>query len=395
MRSLVDSYKCSLGLPTLGMFTAFHESDAGLDIRSRWGADRPGNKEAHPEGAWREQYRVMVQNSVAKPVAPRNSLSCRKPHRESTFGAYVPPLDNNGEIVERRGFMVPCETDSDCHTRCGDHPITGRAYVHTHNLQLYSYAGYGETSDEVLEGMLEAEEEAATKAAESAAATRKKLGSYKSVSDTGEACSNGWRRNFEGGCEARGMTTKDQRDPSYFTFDLPGDDKFDVQNHSVGVCTDVNIGYGHTGCDTESGAKAMMGFSGRSGRLFGWATVFCGVEIEVRGPDYVTDVAIAESSILFPRTLVPATSRSTASCRTRSSAPTRSSASSGASTSARLRATTAPQPPPRAPSATRRAERRCDDGGGFHARLLQRPRADPAADGHLRIHARNRRGLCL
>ena len=307
VRSLVDSYKCSLGLPTLGMFTAFHESDAGLDIKSRWGADRPGNKEAHPEGAWREQYRVMVQNSVAKPVAPRNSISCRRPHRESTFGAYVPPLDNNGEILERRGFMVPCETDSDCHTRCGDHPITGRAYVCTHNLQLYSYAGYGETSDEVLEGMLEAEEAAATKAAESAAATRKKLGSYKSVSDSGEACSNGWRRNFEGGCEARGMTTKDQRDPSYFTFDLPGDDKFDVQNHSVGVCTDVNLGYGHTGCDTESGAKAMMGFSGCSGRLFGWATVFCGVEIEVRGPDYVTDVAIAESSILFPRTLVPST----------------------------------------------------------------------------------------
>ena len=68
-----------------------------------------------------------------------------------------------------------------------------------------------------------------------------------------------------------------------------------------------SIAYGHTGCDTESGAKAMMGFSGCSGRLFGWATVFCGVEIEVRGPDYVTDVAIAESSILFPRTLVPAT----------------------------------------------------------------------------------------
>ena len=188
----------------------------------------------------------------------------------------------------------------------GDHPLTGRAYVCTHNLQLYSYAGYGETSDEVLSGMLEADEAAATKAAESAAATRKKLGSLKSVDDSGAACPAGWRRNFADGCEARGMTIKDQRDPSYFTFDLPGDDKFDVQNHSTGVCTDVNLQYSHTGCDSEGGAKSMMGFSGCSGRLFGWATVFCGVLVEVRGPDYVTSVGLAETSIGFPRELVPA-----------------------------------------------------------------------------------------
>ena len=126
VRALVSTYRCSFGLPTLGLFAGFHESDAGLDIRSRYGADRAGNKEAHPEGAWREQYRVMVQNSVAKPVAPRNctllafeplrrpndsrrvlaAISCRKPHRESTFGAYVPPLGADGKIQERKGFMV-------------------------------------------------------------------------------------------------------------------------------------------------------------------------------------------------------------------------------------------------------------------------------------------------
>jgi hypothetical protein len=154
--------------------------------------------------------------------------------------------------------------------------------------------------------MLEADEQEAAKKAESAAATRKRLGSLKSVDNSGEPCPSGWRRNFADGCEARGMTIKDQRDPSYFTFDLPGDDKFDVQNHSTGVCTDTNIGYYHTGCDSEAAARGTMAFSGCSGRLFGWATFFCGVLVEVRGPDYVTSIGLAETSLLFPRELVPA-----------------------------------------------------------------------------------------
>ena len=154
--------------------------------------------------------------------------------------------------------------------------------------------------------MLEADEQEAAKKAESAAATRKRLGSLKSVDNSGEPCPSGWRRNFADGCEARGMTIKDQRDPSYFTFDLPGDDKFDVQNHSTGVCTDTNIGYYHTGCASEAAARGTLAFSGCSGRLFGWATFFCGVLVEVRGPDYVTSIGLAETSLLFPRELVPA-----------------------------------------------------------------------------------------
>ena len=308
VRELVRGHKCAAGFPGLGMQLAFHESDAGFDIRNRWSADRKNGKEAWPERAFIEQFHVLIQNSITKPSAPRNSISCRRPHRESTFGAYVPPLDNNGDLIERKGFMVPCETDSDCHTRCGDHPVSGRAYVCTHNLQLYSYAGYGESSDEVLLGMLEEEDQAAEKKAQSATAARKKLGSLKEVSDSNEPCPKGWRRNFENGCEARGMSNRpDARDKDYYTFDMPGDDTFDVQNHSVGVCTDVNLGYGHTGCDDRPSARARMAIGGCTGRAFGWATVFCGIELEVRGPDYVTDVSMSEASILYPRTLVPAT----------------------------------------------------------------------------------------
>jgi hypothetical protein len=47
------------------------------------------------------------------------AISCRKPHRESTVGDYVPPLNDEGQVVQRQGFMVGCKTDLDCYNRCG------------------------------------------------------------------------------------------------------------------------------------------------------------------------------------------------------------------------------------------------------------------------------------
>ena len=47
------------------------------------------------------------------------AISCRKPHRESTTGHFVAPLNEKGETVERQGFHVECVTDLDCFSRCG------------------------------------------------------------------------------------------------------------------------------------------------------------------------------------------------------------------------------------------------------------------------------------
>lgn len=71
------------------------------------------------------------------------AISCRKPHHESSIGAFHPPLNEDGGPIERKGFHVPCKTDLDCFSRCGTHPISGMHYVCTHNVQLYSQAGYG------------------------------------------------------------------------------------------------------------------------------------------------------------------------------------------------------------------------------------------------------------
>ena len=118
-----------------------HSSDIAVDINSRYGSKRKEGRPPTPDTAFYEQYATMVQNDVERPIMPRNAVSCRKAHRENTIGDYVPPFDDKAAIVHRKGFMVECDTDSDCYSRCGTHPVTGNPYVCTHNPQFYTYAG--------------------------------------------------------------------------------------------------------------------------------------------------------------------------------------------------------------------------------------------------------------
>jgi hypothetical protein len=76
-REVISSVRCSISLPVLGLFQAQHSSDLGLDIGFRWGAKRYDRRPANPTNSWEEKYRVLVQNSVDAPLAPRNSISCR------------------------------------------------------------------------------------------------------------------------------------------------------------------------------------------------------------------------------------------------------------------------------------------------------------------------------
>jgi hypothetical protein len=97
----------------------------GVDIHHRHGAVRTTGKPSIPEVAWPETHETLVGNDVNNPKVPRNSVSCRKIHPESTYGHYVPPIDNQGIPRKREGFMMPCLFDSHCHSRCGEHPIHG------------------------------------------------------------------------------------------------------------------------------------------------------------------------------------------------------------------------------------------------------------------------------
>ena len=83
-RNTKNLYGCSVGLPVMGFFAATQVSDAGLDIVGRHGANRPAGRPPTPDSSFVEEYAILIQNSVEQPRAPRNSISCRKDHREQT-----------------------------------------------------------------------------------------------------------------------------------------------------------------------------------------------------------------------------------------------------------------------------------------------------------------------
>ena len=105
-RAIKDSYICSFGQPTLGIAAAVQISDAGQHIVTRHGSQRTKGRSAIPEDAWLETFDLLVNNNVDSPRVPRNSVSCRKEHRESTNGKFVPHLDDEGNPILRSGFMV-------------------------------------------------------------------------------------------------------------------------------------------------------------------------------------------------------------------------------------------------------------------------------------------------
>ena len=294
VRSLVSAYRCSLGMPTIGLAASFHSSDVGFTIGTRWGAIRERRRPAAPEDAFQEQYRMLIQNRVDKPMAPRNSISCRKPHRESTTGHFVAPLNEKGETVERQGFHVECVTDLDCFSRCGSHPVTGMHYVCTHKLELYSHAGYSKK------------------------AYRSLVADGEALRAKGEAHVQVWLpeahdENFylmeEAGMFFCAPQTRPNPNPAcayaYAYAYAPifsGDDKFDIERGS-GVCTDTHIDYMHTGCMDGAGALSTMSLTGCSGKAFGWANFFCGSEVDF-DEDFVSNVGISARTLLYPRVLV-------------------------------------------------------------------------------------------
>lgn len=56
----------------------------------------------------------------------RDSVSCRREHRNSPMGRFTRGFhEKTGNPVSRDGFIVPCRRNSDCYTRCPAHPLTG------------------------------------------------------------------------------------------------------------------------------------------------------------------------------------------------------------------------------------------------------------------------------
>jgi hypothetical protein len=250
-------------------------TDAGQNVVQRHGAKRTEGRPPIPDEAWAEQWDLLINNDVEHPRLPRNGVSCRKPHRESTYGHYTPSLNDDGEPIMRSGFMVGCDTDSDCYSRCGEHPVSGNPYVCTKNPRFYSF--FVVNRGRVFDG-------------------------YEKV-EGGKEEQNRFQRRFQnmGKNVAGGLNITISKTFSFM--DEPGDDRFDVGNEYAGVCTDTRYDYAHTGCESSAGAAATLGLVGCTAKL-GWARAYCGALTERSGPDFL-DVAISDESLSYPRVLVP------------------------------------------------------------------------------------------
>lgn len=124
-RALVNTWRCSAGLPVGGINAAVRVSDQGNDMIKRHSANTNNGGVPTPEAIYPEIHDTIINNDITHPRVIRNSVSCRKAHIESTYGRYTPGQDDEGKPIKRTGYMVPCQTSSDCHSRCGEHPIHG------------------------------------------------------------------------------------------------------------------------------------------------------------------------------------------------------------------------------------------------------------------------------
>jgi hypothetical protein len=105
-RAIKDAVKCTVDLPLLGINAAAHSSDAGQQIAYGHGAIRTKGRPYTPYTGYLEQFDILVNNDIDRPRVNRDSVSCRRPHRESRTGAFVPGLETNGKPRKRSGFMV-------------------------------------------------------------------------------------------------------------------------------------------------------------------------------------------------------------------------------------------------------------------------------------------------
>lgn len=255
-------------------------SDAGHQIAYHHGADRKSGRVATPEDAWLEQFDVLVNNDVNNPKINRNAVSCRRPHRESSFGSFQPPLTNTGKPRKRTSFMVPCNTDSDCFSRCGSHPDTGLQYRCTQNPLFYTTHVINRTlTEESLALSIEAQSTSLP------ATTDYESKEYKLAV-----------------LEARPkwIVTPDTVKTKAYYVQEPGDEQFDVPAGS-GVCTDFTMNYAHTNCESRVGSAVIVGLVGCTSKL-GINLAFCGAQIDRIGPDFLAS-SVSSASLEWPRIL--------------------------------------------------------------------------------------------
>jgi hypothetical protein len=286
-KAVKDTVKCTVGMPTLGIAGAVEMSDQGHAIKHGHASVRTAGRPPIPEDAYQEMFDTLINNDVSEPRVARSAVSCRKPHRESTFGHYVPALDAQGNPKLRTGFMVGCRTSSDCTSRCKKHPITGMDFVCTKNAQFYSrYV--------INRSMTEHDFAINTEQIAPVASAGLLIGQVAQAA------------KLEYKARRRWIPLPGSTERKVYLANEPGDDSFDVEtSEQMGVCTDIRYDFQHTQCESVAASAVILGLVGCTAKL-GWVRAYCGARLERTGPDFLDDVSISSESLSWPRTLVAA-----------------------------------------------------------------------------------------
>ena len=157
------SLHCPLYTDYHRCFTGLQTTDAGQLARASHGAIRsenyiavnrvprtPQSSGSHyslvafsraqvPERLAAHAYKICHWNPEG--YVQRDSVSCRREHRNSPMGRFVPGFSpRTGDPVARMGYIVTCRRNSDCYSRCPAHPLTGDRYVCQRVYRLYDVA---------------------------------------------------------------------------------------------------------------------------------------------------------------------------------------------------------------------------------------------------------------
>jgi len=138
LQAAVGVVRCTFQRDNLGQQYCSYVSDAGQRINAMHGAIRTTGYPAVPERAFAEQFKICVDNKEGR--LARDAISCRKQHRSSPVGRFVPGFDEKGAPAKRTGYVVTCERDVDCRARCPLHPLSGEHYFCQKKYMLYDYA---------------------------------------------------------------------------------------------------------------------------------------------------------------------------------------------------------------------------------------------------------------
>lgn len=137
-RAVASVLKCTVPRNRWAFVHCAHVTDAGQLATASHGADRSSGKIAVPERMQKHLYSICHNNEAG--LLQRDSVSCRKTHRNSPAGHFANGFDEKGSPVARQGFMVPCRTHADCFSACPVHPLTGKHYVCQKQYRLYDVA---------------------------------------------------------------------------------------------------------------------------------------------------------------------------------------------------------------------------------------------------------------